>query len=200
VQTYASSDGSGNASDYGGIAFSIVNAITITAEVPPYLIFCTAITISTYDCASADGNYIDFGALSSSHASSGSSQFMVATNAGDGYAISVNGTTLTSGNNVITPLSNGDVSRPGTSQFGFNLVANSTPADGQAVNGPGTTQPVNDYAQANTYRFVPGDTLVSSDSTNEVRRFTSSYIVNVPVTQPAGVYVSTITYICLANF
>jgi hypothetical protein len=200
LQTYASDDGSGPGSDYGGIAFYITNELSISAEVPPYLLFCTGITIPGLNCANASGDYIDFGELSSKRTSSGSSQFLVGTNAENGYNVSVNGTTMTSGSNVISALSAPDVSRPGTPQFGFNLRANNTPPTGRDVAGPGSSTAQAGYSQQNSFMFNPGDTLVIYPAPDDLREFTSAYIVNVPSAQPAGVYVSTLTYICLANF
>jgi hypothetical protein len=200
VRTFASPDASGQSSDYGGIAFAINNQVTINAEVPPYLLFCTGITITGLNCINAVGDYIDFGEFSSSHASSATSQLLVATNAEQGYAISIAGATLASGNNVITALSTGDVSRPGTGQFGFNLKANSAPGGGSEVIGPGSSQAITSYATANSYRFAPGDTIISSAVPDDVRVYTSNYITNVPQAQAPGIYVSTVTYVCLANF
>lgn len=200
IQTFATSDATGPASDYGGLAFAIANAITITATVPPYLIFCTGVTIPGNNCVNASGNYVDFGELSSTRARVGSSQFLVATNAENGYGITVNGTTLTSGNNAITAMSVNDVSRPGLGQFGFNLRANVAPGNGSDVSGPGTSQPLPNYNQPNSYRFVSGDNLVINGAPDDIRVYTSSYIANIPPPQPAGIYVSTLTYVCLALF
>ena len=200
VQTYASADATGPASDYGGIAFAITNLIAVTAEVPPYLAFCTGITITGLNCANASGDYIDFGELSSKKTSKGSSQMLVATNAEQGYAITASGTTLTSGNNTIPPLFTGDISRPGAGQFGFNLTTNTTPAVGSNPVGPGVSNPKPEYNQQNVFRFVNGETIVSNSVPDDVRQYTSSYIVNVPVSQAAGIYVTTVTYVCLANF
>jgi hypothetical protein len=200
VQTFATDDASGPASEFGGIVFNIANQISISAEVPPYLLFCTGITIANYNCVNAVGDYIDFGEFSAVRASSATSQLLVASNAQGGYAVSIDGTTLTSGNNVIAALAPGDVSRPSTSQFGFNLKANSTPISGNEVAGPGVSTAMATYAQANTYRFAPKDTIISTPVPDDVRVYTSSYLVNVPKTQSPGIYVSTITYICLANF
>lgn len=200
IQTYASTDAGGPASDYGGLAFATTNAITISATVPPYLIFCTGVSIPGYNCANALGDYVDFGELSPVNARVGRSQFLVATNAADGYGVSVNGTSLTSGNNVIAAMSANDVSRPGLPQFGFNLRANSTPANGSDPSGPGTGQPLPNYNQPNSYRFVSGDSLVINPVPDNVRLFTSSYIANIPTIQAPGVYVSTLTYVCLALF
>jgi hypothetical protein len=200
VQTFATDDASGAASDHGGIAFQVNNGVTITATVPPYLIFCTGLTITGFNCVNAQGDYIDLGELSSSQSRRGTSQMLVATNASGGYNISYQGTTLTSGNNVIAGITGGDVSRPGTPQFGFNLRANAAPAVGSDPAGPGTGVPLATYGQPNVYRFGSGETLVSNPQPDNLRLFTASYVTNVPSSQSAGVYVSTLTYICLANF
>lgn len=200
VQTYATNNATGPSSDYGGFVFYIANETSITATVPPYLVFCTAVTIANQNCVNAKGTYIDLGELSYTRASSGSSQFLAGTNAANGYNVSVQGTTLTSGNNVIAAISSADVSRPGTAQFGFNLMRNVAPAVGADVIGPGTSTAMNGYNQPNFFRFNSGDSLVSIQNSDDIRVFTVAYLANVPRTQPAGVYVSTMTYICFANF
>jgi len=200
LQTYATADASGPASDYGGVVLSITNLITLSAEVPPYLTFCTGVTINGLDCANARGDFIDFGELSHIHSSSGSSQMLVTTNAEDGYTVTVSGTTMSSGNNVIDAIPSGDVSRPGTAQFGFNLRANSTPPVGSDPVGPGNGQPQPNYNQPNSFRFVSGDVILAHNSPDLTRVYTASYMVNVPALQQPGVYVSTLTYICLADF
>lgn len=200
LQTFAATDASGNASDYGGSAFAINSNLSINAEVPPYIIFCTAVSIPGNSCANADGNYINFGELSSARASRGSSQMLTATNARNGYSISIAGTTLMSGNNVINQLAVNDVSRPGTAQFGLNLRANASPAGGLDPSGPGVAAPTAAYNVPNFYRFTTNEAVVTGTAPDDLRLYTASYIVNVPIAQPAGVYVSTVTYICLANF
>lgn len=200
MQTYATSDASGPAGDYGAIAFAVNNDLSISAEVPPYLIFCAALTIPVLDCESAEGNYINFGELSSTRPSFGTSQILSASNAKDGYNVTLDGTTMTSGNNEITALVAADASRPGTPQFGMNLRANASPSGGSEPDGPGTGAPIAGYNNANFFKFVAGDIIVSTDKPDEMRRYTASYLVNVPRTQAAGVYVSTVTYIGLGNF
>lgn len=200
IQTFATTDASGPASDYGGIAFAITNALVINAEVPPYLIFCTGVTIGSLNCANATGDFVNFGELSPQQAKTGSSQVLIATNAVNGYNVTVNGTTLTSGNNAIAALATNDVSRPGTGQFGFNLRANAAPPNGNNPVGPGTSTPQPNYNQPNVYRFMTGDTIITNPVPDDVRVYTASYIANVPAVQAPGTYVSTLTYICLANF
>lgn len=200
IYTYATSDGSGPGSDYGGLAFSINDALAISALVPPYLTFCTGITIAGLNCANANGSYLDLGELSSSSARSGTSQMLVATNAVDGYNVTLLGTPLASGTNALNALTSNDVSRPGTSQFGLNLRANSSPTVGSNPGGPGVASPSPNYNQPNSYRFASGETIIANSVPDDVRLYTASYIVNIPAAQAAGVYVSTITYICLASF
>jgi len=200
MQTYASPDATGPEVFQGGIAFLMANHVQISATVPPYITFCTGLTITGLNCANAQGDYIDFGELSSKQTSSGTSQMLAATNAQSGYNLTVQGTTMTSGNNEIKALASNDVSRPGTAQFGLNLTVNSTPSGGAVPVGPGVTVPVAQYSTPDSYRFVNGETLATNTVPDDVRVFTTSYIVNVPKAQDPGIYVTTITYICLASF
>lgn len=198
--TYPTSDASGPSIDYGGIALVILNPLSVTAEVPPFLIFCAATTIPNLLCEEAEGNYIDFGELSSTQPRTGTSQLLTATNSGSGYTITLAGNTMVSGANPITAVIAPDVSRPGTAQFGLNLRSNSAPTVGAEPSGPGVAPVTPDYAQQNRFRFVAGDTVVGTTVPDNFRKHTVSYLVNVPSNQPAGVYASTVTYVCLANF
>ncbi|HEY4963122.1 MAG TPA: hypothetical protein VIH90_00310 [Candidatus Saccharimonadales bacterium] len=200
IQTFSSIDTSGSYSDFGGIAFSIESAINVTATVPPYILFCTGITIPNDNCTDATGDYIDFGQLSTISPGQGTSQMLAATNAASGYNISVYGTTLTSGVNTIPSIPSSDVSRPGTAQFGFNLRANTSPSGGLDPSGNGSGAPLAGYSTQNFYQFNSGDNIASYIKPDYDRLYTASYIVNVPPTQSAGVYVSTLTYICVATF
>jgi len=200
VSTYGSIDATGSRISFGAMAFAINNIINISAEVPPYLLFCAGVTISGLDCSSVTGNYINFGNLSVNQSSSATSQFLVATNAANGYNVSVNGTSLTSGNNVITALSSQDISRPGVSQFGMNLRANSDPNVGSDPTGPGTGQPSADYNTPDKYTFRSGDNVATFGAVEDYRKYTASYIINISRDQPSGVYASTLTYTSTANF
>lgn len=200
VETFAANNASGPSSDYGGLAFSINDSVAISALVPPYLTFCTGVTITGLNCINTSGNYVDLGELSPSRARSGTSQMLVATNAADGYSVTMQGNTMSSGTNVINNLASNDVSRPGTSQFGLNLRANSAPVVGSDPGGPGVASPLPNYNQPNSYRFASGEAIIANAVPDDVRLYTASYIVNIPATQAPGIYVSTITYICLATF
>jgi hypothetical protein len=198
--TFSSDDGTGSRVDYGGLAFAINNNVQITSEVPPFLAFCTGVTIGGFTCDTADGNYINLGILRPTQSSSATSEMLAATNAGDGYYVQVTGTTLTSGNNTIQAITSPDISRPGTSQFGINLRQNSDPAKGSEPSGPGTGAAVGDYTLADRFTFNSGDTVAQSLGADDFRKYSVTYLVNISSSQPGGIYASTLTYVATGNF
>jgi hypothetical protein len=198
--TYPTQDGSGQDTDHGGLAMSITSNLQISATVPPYLYFCSGLTISGTDCTTAQGNYINLGELSTKAASAAQSQMVAGTNADTGYTITMGGTTMTSGNNVIPGLVTPNVSRPGTSQFGLNLVGNQDPLIGQNPAGGGSGQPTSAYDQSGRYQFVDNDVIAQVSQPDLPRKYTVSYIVNIAANQAPGIYVSTLTYVAAAKF
>jgi hypothetical protein len=200
IQTFATDDASGPNSDYGGLSFVINDRISISTKVPPYLLLCSGVVITGYDCSTANGDYINFGELSSGATKAGSSELVIATNATNGYTLFLDGSAMASGTDVINALIASDVSRPGTSQFGLNLASNSTPQIGDNVNGPGVGLVSSSYGQADRYRFVPGEMLASATSASDYNKYTASYIINMSKSQPPGIYVSTLTYVAVADF
>jgi len=200
IQTYASADASGSSEDIGGIAYSINSPFNIQTYVPPYLLFCSGVTIPQYNCANANGSIINFGYLSSAQTSTAASQLLVATNAKNGYSVELSGNSMTSGNNVIPPLNSDSASQPGQNQFGLNLVANNQPTVGSYAQGPGTGLPTSSYANPNLFSFNPGSVIASSTQPSDYRQYTISYIINISNSQPPGVYATTLSYIALGNF
>lgn len=200
IQTFSSTDATGPDIENGGVVLSVTSGVSVSAEVPPYIRFCAAVAITSLDCSTASSYFIDLGELRPTATSHATSQFVIATNAAYGYSIFLNGTTLTSGNNIIPAMTSLGSSSVGTSQFGINLRANTNPTVGSEVVGPGTSTATADYGTVNQFKFLNGDTLVTVANSNADRKFTVSYIVNVSTAQPAGVYSTTVTYICLANF
>ncbi|HEU4914659.1 MAG TPA: hypothetical protein VFT16_04645 [Candidatus Saccharimonadales bacterium] len=199
ITTHGSTDATGNYIDFGSVVNSTTQGVQVSGEVPPYLKFCVGVVI-TGDCATAEGNLVDLGTLTTSQVSSGSSQMMVATNADFGLVIGMYGTTLTSGNNIIPALANPTVSAPGNAQFGINLRDNSNPDVGEDPNGEGIVAPAPKYNIPNRYAFESGDTVAVSDDATDTRKLTVSYIANIPPGQAPGVYTATLTYICTATF
>ncbi len=198
--TFPTSDGTGTPNDTGGIAYALNSQVSLSAEVPPYLLFCVGTDIVGFDCTTATNEYVDFGNFSDTTTSAANTQLVAATNGQGGYGIWVTGTTLTSGNNIIPSLATGTASQTGTSQFGLNLTANTKPQVGAAVQGPGVGAVEPNYAVANKFRFVSGEQVADAAQADDYRKYTVSYIVNVAKSQPPGVYANTLTYVAVANF
>lgn len=230
IATYNSTNGSGAPIDKGSVAASTSEQIILDGTMPESLVFCTGAAISKTagvpDCSTATSGAISFNQLfSPTDTASAISKMAASTNAGFGYAITVNGPTLTSGSNTIAGIAAPSASNKGVAQFGLNLVANSSAAavgfdpanvtnptpsanidlasDGVNLNGRATA----DYTTADTFKFVTGDVVADSNfnaagaaDPSDSQIFTISYIANVPGSQPAGTYTSTLTYICTPTF
>jgi len=225
ITTYADHDLTGGIVDKGTVTASTNTQILLSGIMPESLVFCTGENINTNlggvpDCTTANAGIIGFDRLfSPTDTAIATSQMAASTNAGSGYVITVNGTTLTSGSNTVTAMGTAAGGIHGVSQFGLNLrantVATSTPAVGldiaPASNGTqyrgepyingGTTS---NYGTVDTFQYRDGD--VVADSANggaggtDAQIYTVSYIVNVPGNQPAGTYSTTLTYICTPTF
>ena len=199
-QTFASSDTSGSATDIGGDAMYILNPYSISATVPPYLLFCVGVSIPNSNCSQSEGSLINFGTMSPNYTVSAQSQMLVATNAQSGYSIEISGNTMTSGNNILPPITNDNVSLPGTSQFGINLVANNRPTVGLDPSGSGTGNIASNYSVPNLFKFSNGDVLAQSNNVSSFKTYTISYILNMAKNQPPGIYSTTISFIGMAFF
>lgn len=215
ISTWSGAGMTGSTVDTGTVAASTANPIVLTGTMPESLIFCTGATVSETngipDCTTATAGNISFNQLFSPTATAtATSQMAASTNASHGYAITVAGNTLQDGSYSITAMSTATTSIIGSSQFGMNLEANTTPTVGTALT------PVSDgvnyfgypqtgYNTANTFKFNSGDTVAdSSDGTTpqatDAQIYTISYIVNVPGKQAPGTYTTTLTYVCTATF
>lgn len=218
ISTYVSTDTSGSAVDNGTVAASTATQIALTGTMPESLVFCTGATVSTTsgvpDCATATAGTVSFNQLfSPTDTATATSQMAASTNAGSGYTITVAGATLTSGANTISALSANTASIKGLSQFGLNLklntVAASNPAVGTEVaplaNGTNYKgQAAANYTTADSFRYVSGETVANSYNVSagasDAQIFTVAYIVNVPGSQAAGTYTTTLTYVCTPTF
>lgn len=198
LSTYTTTDATGATTDEGAVVFSTARQIGATAFVPPYLTFCVGITVSG-DCSLALGDKVSLGELSSTATKTGTSQMSAATNDVAGYVLYLSGPTLTSGNIVVDPIGAATASAIGSSQFGINLRANTSPSVGQNPFGPGTGSPSANYNSPNLFSYNNG-VIASSPNSTDYTIFTVSYIVNIPVGQDPGIYTTTATYIATANF
>ncbi len=199
VSTYTGSDGATGLTDNGTVALSTAQPVQLTGVTPEILVFCVGTSIGP-DCTTVAGSAIDFGDFSPVLTRSGTSVMQVQTNAANGYAVTINGTTLASGVNTIPALAAQTASVIGTSQFGLNLRSNATPAVGADPVGIGSGTFSGTYGAANSYRFGSGDSVAQAALPTNANTFTSSYIVNIGGAQAAGVYTATMTYISTAKF
>lgn len=199
LATFASTDGTGPATDRGAVTFSTQDIFQVDAYVPPFLTFCAGKFV-TLNCNSVTGNFIDIGELGPNTTATALMQFSGATNDPTGFTTYLNGFTMTSGNNTIAALAANAGSVQGSPQFGLNLRANSNPVAGVEPIGLGSTAPTAGYGTPNSFRFNNGEAITSTSLPTDFKIFTATYIVNVPNSQPPGVYVSTMTYTAIASF
>lgn len=199
ISTHGSADGTGPQIDEGAVAYATVEGVGVGGYVPPYLTFCVGVNVAL-NCSTADGSLLNFGELSESTSSTVSSQFAGATNDSSGYAVYITGGTMTSGNEIIPPLTNNAQSQIGTSQFGINLVGNNNPSAGSSVEGTGTSIPATGYDVVNSFRYNTGERIAGTTLPTNPNRFTITYLVNVSADQPPGVYASSFTYTAVASF
>lgn len=198
IATYASIDGTGPVTDGGTVAFAILGGFSIGAYVPPFLIFCVGVTVAL-NCSNFTGTLLAFGELLPTQTKTATSQFSGATNDPGGYAVYLNGQTMTAGNlSVPAVLSSGSI--VGSSQFGINLRANTNPVVGANSSGIGTAVITAGYGTANIFRFVNGEQLATSPTSTDYNVQTISYIVNVSKGQQPGYYATTMTYVAVAAF
>lgn len=216
ITTYASTNTTGGSTDDGVVVLATAEQITVTGVMPESLVFCVGTTGT--DCGNIGGpTTVSLGTFSPTTTRVGQSLMSASTNAGFGYVITVNGTTLSSGANTIAAMGTQSAnstgcavscaSATGTSQFGTNVRANNivsaggnfgadvTPT-GAGYNGAGA----GGYNTTNTFRFFSGDTVASSSGVTRGQLYTNSYLVNVGGDQAAGSYSATLTYICTATF
>lgn len=215
ISTWSGTNGTGTEYEAGTVAAATSLQINLSGTMPESLVFCAGATVGTTlgvpDCTTVTTGDVAFNQLFSPTATAyATSQMAASTNAGSGYAITINGPTLTSGSNTISAIAATSGPVLGTSQFGTNLVANdgtpSGPIVGIAV-APATNAtnynatPATGYNTDEQFTYVDGATVATSNSKGtDAQIYTNSYIVNVPGSQPAGTYSTVLTYICTPTY
>jgi hypothetical protein len=214
ISTYGCTDTLCSTIDTGVVTASTAQQITLTGIMPESLIFCTGGTVLTSsgvpDCSTATTGAVSFDRLfSPTDTALATTQMAASTNAGSGYIITYQGSTLASGSNQITALASATTGTHGLSQFGLNVVANTTPLVGASVapaaNGTNYKgEAASPYDTADNFKFVSGNIVANSFNGGaggtDAQIFTVSYVVNVPGSQPAGTYTTTLTYVCTPTF
>jgi len=200
---YPSTDGSGQLIDLGSVVSQVTNSIEIETQVPPILIFCVAGQVNN-DCSQEyGGNNVDLGDMYPDTTSSTTSQMAAATNASNGFVITANGPTIEAGTHIIPALAVPTVSAAGNNQFGINLVANTAPQIGSDIADNPTTPNayvMPSYDTPNQFMYNSGDIVAEATAVNLGTIFTVTYVINDAPNLTAGVYTTTITYICSGRF
>lgn len=160
-------------------------------------------TPDPYLAFKVDSSTIAFGTLSPSTTMTATATFSVLNYTSHGYIVQIFGSDLTNDTHTIPGMSVTDSSQVGIEQFGINLVANTSPVsfganpdNGQF--GFGAVEP--DYATADQFRFVSGDTIVQSPKSSGTTNYTISYIVNVASLTPGGRYTTGQTLIVTGTY
>ncbi|CAN5383862.1 hypothetical protein BH10PAT3_BH10PAT3_2690 [soil metagenome] len=199
IITYATVDATGTETDRGAAAFSTSGSFGTSAFVPPHLDFCVGVSVDAM-CATTSGSNVSFGDLTSVQTASVTSQCAAATNDPAGYVIYSLGTTMTSGNHEITAMNIANPSLVGMGQFGINLKDNNNPNSGSNISGSGTGSVMPEYDTADIYKFQSGAAVAQATQSTDYNVYTTTYITNIPADQPIGVYVTTISYMAVAQF
>jgi hypothetical protein len=218
ILTYAAGSGAtgyvagtpGTYIDYGGIALSLANQLTITAKVQESLTFC--VYVSGSNCSGGTGTALALGdgngvlaAPATTYTST--AKFGLASNAQGGVTVRMKGTTLTSGSNTIDPTGGGttdactaDVATTTVEQFGMRVT---TTAPVTAWPGTGST-PRYDCAATNHNFNVDatdgtastyGGNIASTVGALDETQVPMEFAAKAATATEAGIYTTALTFI-----
>ena len=211
--TYApGTEGNTNAIDYGGVALSTANQLTITAKVQESLIFCAYTTGAT--CAGASGTSVALGDANGVLASyitnyTNTARFNVASNAQGGVVVNLKGDNLcrvaspcalANTGNIIVPSGTtctADSATTSVEQFGLRLSA--------LGSGVTATAPYNcsagnhTFDQANTTSTY-GQQIASTAGPGDEVQSTVEFMAKAATTSEAGIYTTVLTMIATGTY
>lgn len=151
---------------------------------------------------------INFNDFSSATATTATTTFTVLNYTTYGYIVQIVGNAPSSGATTINAMDPAGPTFPGasvagTSQFGINLVANTSPISVGANpdNGQfGFGTVAGNYGTPNSYRYVSGETIAQASKNSGVTTYTITYLVNVDALTPGGQYSSNQTIIVTGTY
>lgn len=149
---------------------------------------------------------LNFGSLSTSTATTANSTFSVYNYLSSGYVVYSVGTPPSTGGHTLNAMSSTAASSVGTEQFGINLVANTSPSafGANPVQVPSSNfsygSAATNYNTANLYRYVNGESIATATKSSGQTNFTISYIVNVAITTPGGMYSGVQELVCVGTY
>jgi hypothetical protein len=199
----------GDVSDYGSMAVSTSQMLSVTATVQEDLTFCVGTAI-TSNCGTISGSTVTLAPnpMGATAPSTGTAKMAASTNATGGYTITYNATTFTNTtSDTIASAATGGVTlnAGGTEQFGFNLVANSGGNFGTyGTNYSGGTgiSIVSAYGTNNqiAYNTAGATSVATASGPTAQTTYTMSFGANVSNTTKPGVYTATQTFIATGTF
>lgn len=149
------------------------------------------------------GASVNFGSFTASSATTSTATFTILNYTSYGYIVQIAGNPPSNGVTTLTAMASNGPSVAGTSQFGINLVANTSPASFGAnpnVGQFGFGVAATNYNTPNSYRYVNGETIVQSTKSSGLTTYTISYLINVPGLTPGGIYTSDQTIIVVGTY
>jgi hypothetical protein len=216
--------------DFGAVAASTGNELSVSASVQEALTFCVGATVNTTGtpCSTVGSAAVSLATsgscpiMGATYSCTGTSQMDANTNASTGYAIYYDGSTFTNpiaGHTIAAIGSTVAASSAGTEQFGLamtgDVVNSSETTGGTAIlyQGGGTNYCYATIATFCTtangakYAYVTGGAgntanteVASATGPTADNIFTTTYLGNVSATTNPGVYTATVDYICTGNF
>ena len=185
---------SGTFGDTGDIVVNILSddQVSVSAVVDESLTFTISDNSIGFGTLTAADDFFATGDTNGSATEVEAHTLIVGTNASNGYTMSVNGATLTSGANTITAIGTSNTaSSAGTEQFGLRMTAS---GGSGAVTAP--------YA-ASGFAFDTAafpDQVASASASSANTTYSVRYLANITAQTEAGAYTATLTYIATANF
>jgi hypothetical protein len=189
----------GTFTDTGTISTPIISddVVNVTATVNQTISFAVSDnTIGFGTLTTANARYAT-GDTNGTTSDTAAHTLTVSTNAANGYSITLQGATLTSGSNSIDAIgATSAASSPASEQFGIYATKSG------GVNATITTR----YSDNATPKFaynataLASDTLSTGTSATNTETYSIHYIANIAGTTEAGSYTTNITYVGTGNF
>ena len=152
---------------------------------------------------SVDNTQANFGVLSPTTTATAIANFSVLNYSSHGYTVQIFGNSPTNDSHSIKPLTNMELSQPGTEQFGINLVANTQPISigANPDNGLfGFGSLTDDYKVSNYYKYSEGDIIARAGKSSGITNYTITYVMNVAGLTPGGEYRSDQLLVVLGTY
>ena len=189
----------GNFGDDGQFALDFVadDSVNVTATVDPSITFAISDTaIGFGDLTSANARWAN-AAATGSDTDVAAHTISIGTNATDGYIVTYNGATLTSGSDTITvaALTDNADGNPGTEEFGMGFST-----DGDATIATGYDHNATPANRDWTFVASTTTTIASETGPTATETISAYYLGNIAANTEAGSYSTDITYLATATF